>query len=360
MRVEHNFVSQYVTSDLNCARTAQDIVDIIPPLLIDDRFNFFMTESTSPTTAVRQLTVSADQEGQRLDNFLLGHLKGAPRTLIYRIVRTGEVRVNKGRCKPDQRLQAGDIVRVPPLRLPEPQEIVVPTNQVKQLSDRILYEQDGVLVLDKPSGLAVHGGSGLPFGAIEMLRVLFPEKEALELVHRLDRDTSGLLLLAYKRSVLKNLHEQLREGKMRKTYVALLAGKLKGGSHKVTAPLDKNILASGERIVRVSREGKPSETHFKVIERFEHATLVEASPLTGRTHQIRVHAQFLGHPILGDDKYGIEDASKAAKAWGLNRLFLHARDITLQVPNQSKPLTLHCPLAAELERVLEFLRHAPV
>ncbi len=318
-----------------------------------------MTEDNS-SLAARLLTITENEDGQRLDNYLLTKLKGAPRTLIYRIVRTGEVRVNKGRIKPEYRLQIGDIVRVPPLRLSEAAAPATPSSQLSQsLSDRILYQEHGIIAINKPTGLAVHGGSGVAYGLIEALRAMYPTKEFLELVHRLDRDTSGLLLVADKRSILRHLHEQLRDGKMQKVYVALLAGNLKGANHKVAAPLDKTNLASGERVVRVSREGKAAETHFKVIERFEHCTLVEARPLTGRTHQIRVHAQFLGHPILGDDKYAPNEKNKEAKdKCGLNRLFLHARDLTFKLPNEEAPVRLHCPLAAELTQVLETLRHA--
>ena len=294
-----------------------------------------MTDDTS-SQAARFLTITENEDGQRLDNYLLTKLKGAPRTLIYRIVRTGEVRVNKGRIKPEYRLQIGDIVRVPPLRLSEEAAPATPSPQLSQsLSDRILYQEHGIIAMNKPTGLAVHGGSGVAYGLIEALRAIYPTKDFLELVHRLDRDTSGLILVADKRSILRHLHEQLRDGKMHKVYVALLAGNLKGANHKVTAPLDKTNLASGERVVRVSRDGKAAETHFKVIERFEKCTLVEAKPLTGRTHQIRVHAQFLGHPILGDDKYCPNEKNKEAKdKYGLNRLFLHARDLTFKLPNE--------------------------
>lgn len=318
-----------------------------------------MTEDTS-SLAARLLTITENEDGQRLDNYLLTKLKGAPRTLIYRIVRTGEVRVNKGRIKPEYRLQIGDIVRVPPLRLSEEAAPATPSPQLSQsLADRILYQEHGIIAMNKPTGLAVHGGSGVAYGLIEALRAIYPAKEFLELVHRLDRDTSGLILVADKRSILRHLHEQLRDGKMQKVYVALLAGNLKGANHKVTAPLDKTNLASGERVVRVSREGKAAETHFKVIERFENCTLVEARPLTGRTHQIRVHAQFLGHPILGDDKYCPNEKNKEAKdKYGLSRLFLHARDLTFKLPNEEAPVKLHCPLAPELAQVLEKLRHA--
>ena len=316
-----------------------------------------MTDDTS-SQAARFLTITENEDGQRLDNYLLTKLKGAPRTLIYRIVRTGEVRVNKGRIKPEYRLQIGDIVRVPPLRLSEEAAPATPSPQLSQsLTDRILYQEHGIIAMNKPTGLAVHGGSGVAYGLIEALRVIYPTKEFLELVHRLDRDTSGLILVADKRSILRHLHEQLRDGKMHKVYVALLTGNLKGANHKVTAPLDKTNLASGERVVRVSRDGKAAETHFKVIERFENCTLVEAKPLTGRTHQIRVHAQFLGHPILGDDKYCPNEKNKEAKdKYGLNRLFLHARDLTFKLPNEEAPVKLHCPLAPELTQVLETLR----
>ena len=316
-----------------------------------------MTDDTS-SQAARFLTITENEDGQRLDNYLLTKLKGAPRTLIYRIVRTGEVRVNKGRIKPEYRLQIGDIVRVPPLRLSEEAAPATPSPQLSQsLSDRILYQEHGIIAMNKPTGLAVHGGSGVAYGLIEALRAIYPTKDFLELVHRLDRDTSGLILVADKRSILRHLHEQLRDGKMHKVYVALLAGNLKGANHKVTAPLDKTNLASGERDVRVSRDGKAAETHFKVIERFENYTLVETKPLTGRTHQIRVHAQFLGHPILGDDKYCPNEKNKEAKdKYGLNRLFLHARDLTFKLPNEEAPVKLHCPLAPELTQVLETLR----
>lgn len=316
-----------------------------------------MTDDTS-SQAARFLTITENEDGQRLDNYLLTKLKGAPRTLIYRIVRTGEVRVNKGRIKPEYRLQIGDIVRVPPLRLSEEAAPATPSPQLSQsLTDRILYQEHGIIAMNKPTGLAVHGGSGVAYGLIEALRAIYPTKDFLELVHRLDRDTSGLILVADKRSILRHLHEQLRDGKMHKVYVALLAGNLKGANHKVTAPLDKTNLASGERVVRVSRDGKAAETHFKVIERFENCTLVEAKPLTGRTHQIRVHAQFLGHPILGDDKYCPNEKNKEAKdKYGLNRLFLHARDLTFKLPNEEAPVKLHCPLAPELTQVLETLR----
>jgi 23S rRNA pseudouridine955/2504/2580 synthase len=317
-----------------------------------------MTSDEGVPASVRLLTITEHAAGQRIDNFLLTQLKGAPRTLIYRILRTGEVRVNKGRSKPDYRLQAGDVVRVPPLRLAEPQPVALPGPGVaKDLGDRVVYEDDGLLVINKPAGLAVHGGSGVAWGVIEALRVLRPEAPFLELVHRLDRDTSGLLMIAKKRSLLRELHGHLREGQMEKVYVALLAGRLKGAVHKVNAPLKKHTLASGERIVRVSREGKEAMTEFRVIERIGNTSLVEARPFTGRTHQIRVHAQYLGHPLVGDEKYGNDEFNKLMREHGSARLFLHARDLRIRMPGMTRALELHCPLEPDLERVLEKLRH---
>lgn len=318
-----------------------------------------MRSDEEAQASVRLLTVPDDVAGQRLDNFLLTQLKGAPRTLIYRIVRTGEVRVNKGRIRPDYRLQVGDVVRLPPLRLSEPSQPVQPGLGVsKDLASRIVYEKNGLLILNKPAGLAVHGGSGVAWGVIEALRVLRPEAPFLELVHRLDKDTSGLLMVAEKRSVLRELHGHLREAQMEKVYVALLSGRLKGGVHKVSAPLKKSSLPSGERIVRVAREGKEAMTEFKVIDRIGNATLVEARPKTGRTHQIRVHAQYLGHPLLGDEKYGNDSLNKEMRAYGLSRLFLHARDLKILISGATSPVEVHCPLEPDLQAVLENLRRA--
>ncbi|MGL5532303.1 MAG: 23S rRNA pseudouridine(955/2504/2580) synthase RluC, partial [Plesiomonas shigelloides] len=257
-------------------------------------------------TKVQILTVADDEAGQRIDNYLRTRLKGVPKSLLYRILRKGEVRVNKKRIKPEYKLQAGDEVRVPPIRVSEKEDAPVSAKltRVAALADCILYEDDGLIVLNKPSGTAVHGGSGLSFGVIEGLRALRPEARFLELVHRLDRDTSGILLVAKKRSVLRDLHEQLRVKTVQKDYLALVRGQWQKHCKVVQAPLMKNVLQSGERIVRVSAEGKPSETRFEVVERFEQATLVKASPVTGRTHQIRVHTLHAGHPIAFDDKYG--------------------------------------------------------
>ncbi len=304
------------------------------------------------------VAIADDEAGQRIDNFLRTQLKGVPKSMIYRILRKGEVRVNKKRVKPEYKLEAGDEVRIPPVRVTEREEEVVSPKlqKVAALSDVILYEDDHILVLNKPSGTAVHGGSGLSFGVIEGLRALRPEARFLELVHRLDRDTSGVLLVAKKRSALRSLHEQLREKGMQKDYLALVRGQWQSHVKVVQAPLLKNILQSGERIVRVNQEGKPSETRFKVEERYEFATLVRCSPVTGRTHQIRVHTQFAGHPIAFDDRYGDREFDKQLAGTGLSRLFLHAAALKFTHPNTGEVIRIEAPLDEQLKRCLKVLR----
>lgn len=319
------------------------------------------TDATNP--GVRWHTVDADEAGQRLDNFLLAQLKGVPKSMIYRIVRKGEVRINKKRCKPDQRLAAGDEIRIPPVRVAAKQSLPNPKlEKVAELEHCILYEDEVMLVVNKPSGTAVHGGSGLSFGLIEGLRALRPEAKFLELVHRLDRDTSGVLMVAKKRSALRALHEQLRDKQMEKVYLALVYGSWPGKIKSVDTPLLKNTLQSGERVVRVADSGKPSLTKFRVRERFPqseiNATLVEASPITGRTHQIRVHTQCVGHPIAGDNKYGIRGFDEQLHALGLNRLFLHAQSLTIQHPKTGEPLRFEAPLDPDLQEVINKLRNA--
>lgn len=294
-----------------------------------------MTNSTSHSTGVQSLVVDPAYEGQRIDNFLRHQLKGAPKTLIYRILRKGEVRVNKGRIKPEYKLQAGDVVRIPPLRLAEADEPVpVAASLLERLEAAIQYEDKGLLVLNKPAGIAVHGGSGLSFGVIEALRQLRPEATEMELVHRLDRDTSGLLMVAKRRSMLRHLHAALRGNKLvDKRYLALVRGHWESGRKQVSAPLLKNTLRSGERMVEVNPEGKEALTLFRVMRRFgDFATLVEASPVTGRTHQIRVHARHAGHAIAGDAKYGDDDFSQAVRVLGGKRLFLHAYALKVPLP----------------------------
>ncbi|AAK03076.1 23S rRNA pseudouridine(955/2504/2580) synthase RluC [Pasteurella multocida] len=308
--------------------------------------------------AVKMLTISEDEAGQRIDNYLLAKLKGVPKSLIYRILRKGEVRVNKGRIKPEYKLQANDIVRVPPVRVSEKEHAPISTklNKVSQLEKQILFEDECLLVLNKPSGIAVHGGSGLSFGVIEALRTLRPDARFLELVHRLDRDTSGILLVAKKRSALRSLHEQLREKTVQKDYLALVRGQWQSHCKVVKAPLLKNELSSGERIVRVSEQGKPSETRFSIEERYEYATLVKASPVTGRTHQIRVHTQYAGHPIALDDKYGDKHFDEQMTQLGLTRLFLHAFSIRFEHPKTGETLRINAPLDPEMKKILGALR----
>ena len=307
---------------------------------------------------VKMLTIHEDEIGQRIDNYLLSKLKGVPKSLIYRILRKGEVRVNKGRIKPDYKLQQGDIVRVPPIRVAEKNNAPLSThlNKVSSLERQIIFEDDNLLVLNKPSGMAVHGGSGLNFGVIEALRALRPEARFLELVHRLDRDTSGILLVAKKRSALRHLHEQLREKAIQKDYLALVRGHWQPHCKVIRVPLLKNELASGERIVKASELGKPSETHFSIEERYHNATLIKALPVTGRTHQIRVHTQYAGHPIALDDKYGDKNFSEELTALGLRRLFLHAFAIRFKHPKTNEVLYFSAPLDQEMKTILKKLR----
>lgn len=305
---------------------------------------------------VRLLVIDAEQQGQRIDNFLKTQLKGVPKSLIYRILRKGEVRVNKKRIKPEYKLVAGDEVRVPPVRVAEENELPSPKlSSIQALESMILFEDEVLIVLNKPAGMAVHGGSGLSFGVIEGLRALRPDARFLELVHRLDRDTSGCLLIAKKRSALKSLHEQLRLKTMRKQYSALVRGQWQAHVKVVNAPLLKNVLQSGERIVRVNSEGKPSETRFHILKRYADATLVEASPITGRTHQIRVHTLHAGHPIACDDKYGEPQFDALMRELGLQRLFLHASRLTFQHPVDHRELTMEAPLDPHLQQVLNRL-----
>ena len=305
---------------------------------------------------VQLLVIDADQAGQRVDNFLLRHLKGVPKSKVYRIIRKGEVRVNKARIKPEYKLAAGDSLRIPPIRMAEQQPKAKPSHSLQtHLIDAILYEDDSLLVINKPSGLAVHGGSGVNLGMIEALRAMRPEARYLELVHRLDRDTSGCIMVAKKRSMLRYLHEQLRKkGGVDKRYQALVAGRWPNRRKLVNAPLLKNILQSGERMVQVSAEGKKSLTEFSVLTRFEQATLIEARPITGRTHQIRVHALHAGHPLLGDDKYGDQTAEKPFREKGLKRLFLHAASLRLTLPDETR-LKVEAPLSPELQALIDHI-----
>ncbi len=309
--------------------------------------------SSPVSAAVQWIAVDAEHAGQRIDNFLITRLKGVPKSHVYRILRTGEVRRNGGRVKAQERLEAGDVVRLPPVRVAERDTTELPLKLLRsRIEPRILYEDDDLLVLNKPSGMAVHGGSGLSYGVIEALRELRPHSRALELVHRLDRDTSGCLLIAKKRSALKALHEQFRDDDVNKRYVALLAGQWAQSRWRVDAPLKKNVLQSGERMVRVARDGKAAVTEFRRLTRYAEATLVEARPITGRTHQIRVHALHMGHPVAGDERYGDETSNRRLRQLGLKRLFLHARETTFRHPRTAEPLRVEAPLDDELARLL--------
>lgn len=306
---------------------------------------------------VQFVTIDPDLEGQRIDNYLRTFLKGVPKSLIYRILRKGEVRVNKKRVKPEYKLQANDELRIPPVRVSEPTDLPsTKLNKVSTLENHILYEDDWLIVLNKPSGTAVHGGSGLSFGVIEAMRALRPQQKFLELVHRLDRDTSGCLLIAKKRSALKHLHEQLRDKKVDKRYQALVSGEWPANRFKVKAPLLKNTLKSGERVVLVNDEGKPSETRFRILESFDQATLIEASPITGRTHQIRVHCQHAGHSIAADNRYGDSDFDQRTHKLGLKRLFLHAYSLAFIHPNTDERVSFKAQLEPSLVAVLKRLR----
>ncbi|ATE71683.1 RluA family pseudouridine synthase [Lysobacter capsici] len=317
-----------------------------------------MTQSANSTNAgARTVRVPEDRDGQRLDNFLLGQLKGAPRSLIYKLVRSGQVRVNGGRAKAERKLEAGDEVRIPPVRLNEAGEKPPPPKGFMDALDAaIVFEDSRLLALNKPSGVASHGGSGISFGAIETLRASRPG-HTLELVHRLDRDTSGLLIVAKKRSALTEMQALMREdGGIAKRYLALVTGRMPEGVMSVDAPLHIGLRQGGERHVQVHREGKPSLSHFKTLERRGGQSYCEVRIETGRTHQIRVHAQHIGHPVAGDDKYGEAEVNKKLRdQFGLRRLFLHASTLEFALDGGREPYLLNAPLAPELVEVLDRL-----
>ena len=314
------------------------------------------------TTGVRHLEVDSEAAGTRLDQFLMRLLPNVPRSRIFRIVRKGEVRVNGKRAGPEHRLQERDTVRVPPVRIeaePEPgQPKRVPPRVTELVAASIITEDDRLLVLDKPAGVAVHGGSGVSFGVIEALRAMRP-KEELELVHRLDRETSGCLLVARKRSALRTLHELMREGKVEKRYLALLKGHWNLGHTRIDAPLRTDIRVGGERTVKVHASGKQAVSEFRPVQWFgKRATLVEVSLHTGRTHQIRVHSAHAGNPVAGDDKYGDEDFNAELKAIGLDRMFLHSHSVSFDWP-QGGDFSASAPLPADLSKVIDALTVIP-
>jgi len=315
-----------------------------------------MTENQK--NQVQWLTITQRNAGQRLDNFLLATLKGVPKSHIYRIVRKGEVRVNKGRAKVHVKLQLNDLVRIPPIRTAEKMAIPKLHPEVKaRLTASILFENKHFLILNKPAGMAVHGGSGVSLGVIEAIRQIRPEAKEWELAHRLDKDTSGCLMIAKRRSGLRMLQALQRENKIQKTYLALLNGCWKQKKQQVNAPLQKNQAQGGQRIVRIDSQGQNAKTLFFNEQSFPDATLVRARLVTGRTHQIRVHsASILKHAILGDYKYGDENANKIFKKKGLNRMFLHAYQLKFAWADTDEIISVNAPLDRNLHTLLNNLK----
>ena len=306
--------------------------------------------------SVHFINIDASSAGQRIDNFLFNYLKSVPKGHVYKIIRKGEVRVNKGRIKQTYKLQFGDKVRIPPITLAEKKPQPAPGRSLLALMEQsIVYEDNGLLAVNKPSGVAVHGGSGVSYGIIEALRALRPEQKFLELIHRLDRDTSGCLLIAKKRTVLTGIQDQLRQRHTDKRYLALLCGQPAFSKKKVTAPLLREELKSGERFVRVDKQGKESASYFTRLEQFTDSALMEIKIVTGRTHQIRVHAQYIGHNVAGDSKYGNYACNQRMKARGLKRLFLHSSQIRFRQPETGEELTIAAPLSDDLAIFLDTL-----
>lgn len=313
------------------------------------------TNAQNAQGGVRHIAIDASLAEQRIDNFLLRELKGVPRSLVYRLLRKGQVRVNGGRIRAEYRLKVGDRVRLPPVRLPGSGDAVEPpANVVSRVESAILYEDPALLVVNKPSGLAVHGGSGVPYGLVDILRRLRPKAKGLELAHRLDRGTSGCVVVAKKRSSLRYLHALFREGRVEKHYTALLVGQLPKGSVPVEAALQRVRDGSGEPKVRATAEGKASRTVFRTLSRYRGYTLAEARLETGRMHQIRVHAASIGHPVCGDEKYGDEAANGRLRELGLKRMFLHASRLSFTGP-EGEPLEVEAPMDASLLGLLERL-----
>jgi 23S rRNA pseudouridine955/2504/2580 synthase len=305
---------------------------------------------------VKMLVVDQEEAGQRLDNYLLKHLRKVPKMLVYRIIRKGEVRVNKGRAQPSRRLVEGDVVRVPPVAITEAGEKVVPPKaQMARIEDLILYEDGDLIIVNKPSGIAVHGGSGVSWGLVELVRNLREDAKRVELVHRLDRDTSGAIILAKKMSVLRAMHEQIRQNQVEKQYLTLVTGQWPKDKQKIDLPLIKNTLRSGERIVQVSPDGKPCLSYFIVQKQFERAALMKVNLITGRTHQIRVHALSQGCPVVGDEKYGDEQQNKAFKALGMANLALHAQRLGFIHPVTGKKVEVEAPLFHDFNYIINVL-----
>lgn len=311
-------------------------------------------DSEKGVVAVRFVEIEAEEAGQRVDNYLLRLCKGVPKSHIYRAIRSGQVRVNKGRVSSEYRLEAGDVLRVPPMRLPQADA----PRPVPPAVFPIVFEDRDILVIDKPEGVAVHGGSGVSFGVIEQLRAARPEERVLELAHRLDRDTSGLLVIAKSRKALVRLHDMFREGVVRKYYQALVTGDWVNDRQHLREPLLRWMTASGERRVRVDPEGKPSHTIVNLLKRFGRYSLVEADLRTGRTHQIRVHLANAGFPLVGDDKYGSDEVREHFSRLGFKRMFLHAGRVEMAHPVSGEMLELEAPLPAECLAIMKILEKA--
>ena len=303
------------------------------------------------TACVQKHEVGQQESGQRIDNYLIRHYKGVPKGRLYRAIRKGEVRVNSKRIHAKYKLNLGDCLRLPPLKIQPQDHINVPGKVITLIKDSVIFENEALIVLDKPAGMAVHKGSQIAFGVIEAVRQCFGTD--CELVHRLDRGTSGCLLIAKNRATLNKLHSAFAKNLIHKQYICLLEGRWPENHQIVDKPLRKNVISSGERMVFVDEAGKPASTHFKVLQCFHQSTLVEASPLTGRTHQIRVHSASVGCPIAGDDKYGHSEFNKKMRNLGLKRLFLHAKALTLPPEILGKALTFSAKLPQQLQTIIE-------
>lgn len=315
-----------------------------------------MSRIQNKNPQVRHVVIDAEQTGRRIDNFLASRYKGVPKTRIYQMLRRGEIRINGGRVKQDYRLKMGDSVRIPPIREGErPAPVAPPGYLVEMVRQSVIYEDEAMIILNKPAGIVVHGGSGRSFGVIEILRWLRPAEKGIQLVHRLDQQTSGCLMIAKDAAALRQLHRALKEGKVEKRYLALLKGRLGRRGHKVELPLRKSALRSGERMVEVDQQGKPAITHFKTVRELNQATLAEVLITTGRTHQIRVHGAHIQHPIAGDEKYGDKAFNRSLRQLGLKRMFLHASSLRLPQLVGKSGLEITAPLPDDLAGVIAAL-----
>lgn len=313
-----------------------------------------MSAVNSSPNKVQFVEIGPDNDGQRIDNFLLSKLRGVPKSRIYKILRSGEVRVNKGRVKPSTRLAVNDIVRIPPVRLAEREAGSIPDALIDLINNSVIFENNNLIIINKPAGLAVHAGSNIKFGVIDVLRADRFKDAFIELAHRLDRETSGCLILAKSRDVLIQMNALMNSDRgVCKQYLALTQGNWPNGENRIEAPLSKNEVKGGERVVTVNDQGKPAISLFTPTEQFRECSLVEIRLLTGRTHQIRVHAQFTGHPVAGDTKYGNKVFNKRMKQNGLKRMFLHARTLEFELNGHIK---VTAPLDDNLQKVINTLR----